>query len=52
MTAPDSLNKHRQSIKSQTAKMKSIAKQQNTYPNICACGDRTLTAKDLSAEDP
>lgn len=52
MTIPDSLNKHRQSSESQTVKMKSITKQQNRYPNICSCGDRTLTAKDLSAEDP
>ena len=52
MTIPDSLNKHRQSSEYQTAKMKSITKQQNTHPSVCACGDRTLKAKDLSAEDP
>lgn len=52
MTTPDSSNKHRQSSEPKTAKMKSITKQQNTHPNICACRDRALTTKNLSVEDP
>lgn len=46
-TIPESPNKHGWSNKTQTAKLRSAVKHQNTIPNKCAFGDRTLIVERL-----